>query len=745
MPETPDPNRRSRPDARPAGKLTPKAVRPAASRPTPETIPLGRPVPVDRRPAEPTPAFPVIQTQGVTRGGTAQRTVGGNQRRRKSNWLVPTTVVLAAVAAIAFVVFLSLPRPEPESQAGEKSKPRTKPSQRASKTADADQDSDKQGRPKLAKIVKPSQASSVDEPAPPVKDTPAKETLPVAPPAEPKPEHGFLLPSPLDPEMTLVELVAKVKQSVVKIDVNTAEGEGVGSGFVVDTNGTIVTNYHVIKGANRAEVAFADNTSAPVTGFLAIDEGHDLALLRINCPADRLHPLPVARMRPSEGESVVAIGSPLSLSFTPSNGIVTGNRTGADLRKLLKELAGGDIYERMGLVDNAEWIQTNAAISPGNSGGPLVNMRGHVVGVNTFYIPGGQNLNFASSFLAIGTIAEKRKAPVQVLAKLPKPKRKSPKEEAVADDSAPKIGDRIFRNRHAGGVIDLSISRTGRLLATVGADKAVRLFDLKSEKEVQRYDMDVGKFTGVMFTGPAELVVCGTAGTGEPAGIHVLDLEQQRRTIRLPTRADGPRWLALSPNGLMVTTHDRGCAEARVLDAYRLLDRHELKANDTATPCYSASFSPNGDHLALSSGNGSITMYDFTDQPRISGVKRGHRGPVHQVAFSPNGQFLASAGADSIVRIWTGWEKGNQWKTTAELKAHKGAIAQISWSASGKYLASVGADATVRVWDPAAAKPVKEWTGHEKPATCVGFSRDSTHVFSGSLDGSVRIWALPRP
>ncbi len=147
-----------------------------------------------------------------------------------------------------------------------------------------------------------------------------------------------------------------------------------GTGFLVSADGVIVTNYHVIETGNVAIVKFPDDTAFPVDGVLAADKVRDLAIIKIHGKTFR-----TLALGDSDdiqvGEEVVAIGNPLSLESTVSNGIISGVRRS-------KEQGG-------------KFLQTTAPISPGSSGGPLFNMRGEVVGINTLYLEGGENLNFA--------------------------------------------------------------------------------------------------------------------------------------------------------------------------------------------------------------------------------------------------------------------------------------------------------------------------------------------------------------
>ena len=173
----------------------------------------------------------------------------------------------------------------------------------------------------------------------------------------------------------LPELVRRIKPSAVAIETFDARGEKLarGSGFFIDTD-QVVTNRHVIEGAYRAEVHSSTGNIFPVKGVLAIDAEGDIALLKVEAPANQVLPLPLERTSPQEGESVVVIGNPFGLEGSVTNGIVSAVRDIPTFGRI---------------------IQITAPISPGSSGSPVVNMQGQVIGVATLQITGGQSVNFA--------------------------------------------------------------------------------------------------------------------------------------------------------------------------------------------------------------------------------------------------------------------------------------------------------------------------------------------------------------
>jgi S1-C subfamily serine protease len=165
------------------------------------------------------------------------------------------------------------------------------------------------------------------------------------------------------------EIVREVQPSVVTINTR----RGLGSGVVYDANGVIVTNAHVVDGARSVEVAFADGRRAPGR-VRAADAVTDLALVQVERRG--LRAAQFQQRLPTVGELAVAIGSPLGLEETVTAGIISG----------LNRSIPGSAQQGTPLVD---LIQTDAAISPGNSGGALVNEDADVVGINEAYLPPG--------------------------------------------------------------------------------------------------------------------------------------------------------------------------------------------------------------------------------------------------------------------------------------------------------------------------------------------------------------------
>ena len=184
---------------------------------------------------------------------------------------------------------------------------------------------------------------------------------------------------------TIIEAINKVKTSVVKIEriekQNKKEvASGTGSGFIFSSDGYLFTNSHVVNGAKKLRVTLYDG-SAVTASFVGEDLSNDLAILHIS--AKDYIPAALGDSSTLEiGQLVIAIGNPLGFQHTATAGIISA------LGRTMRTQSGN-------LMDSL--IQTDAALNPGNSGGPLVNAQGEVIGVNTAMIMGAQNLCFAIS------------------------------------------------------------------------------------------------------------------------------------------------------------------------------------------------------------------------------------------------------------------------------------------------------------------------------------------------------------
>lgn len=164
----------------------------------------------------------------------------------------------------------------------------------------------------------------------------------------------------------VVSIVSTINAAPSQLFRSQRPEEGAGSGFVVDTKGDVVTNDHVIDGANQLQVTFSDGTSVP-GHVVGTDPGDDLAVVRVDVSPDRLHPLTFGDSSAVQvGQPAVAIGNPFNLHNTLSSGVVSA------VGRTRPSVNGRTI---------ANMIQTDAAANPGNSGGPLLDLQGNVIGV----------------------------------------------------------------------------------------------------------------------------------------------------------------------------------------------------------------------------------------------------------------------------------------------------------------------------------------------------------------------------
>jgi tetratricopeptide (TPR) repeat protein len=178
------------------------------------------------------------------------------------------------------------------------------------------------------------------------------------------------------PVESLTSLIKRIKPSTVIIFAYDDKGEflQLGSGFFISQNGDVITNYHVLQGASSAEIKTADEKTYPIAYIVAGDEQNDVIRLSVNIPSQYVYPLSLSKTIPEVGERIIVYGSPLGLENTVSDGIVSAIRE---------------------IPDYGRVIQITAPISPGSSGSPVLNLQGEVIGIASFQLVEGQNLNFA--------------------------------------------------------------------------------------------------------------------------------------------------------------------------------------------------------------------------------------------------------------------------------------------------------------------------------------------------------------
>ena len=445
--------------------------------------------------------------------------------------------------------------------------------------------------------------------------------------------------------LTSPEIAQTALDSTVLLVIEGRSGYSFGSGFVV-RKGQIATNYHVIEGVRRGYAKLVgETTEHAIEAILAVDVARDLAIVKVS--GIRAPALPLGDSNTVQiGDIVYVAGNPQGLEGTFSEGIISAIRPEGN------SLVQGTI------------LQMTAPISPGSSGGPVLNNNGQVIGISVGQTVGGQNLNYA--------------IPVNYL---------KPLITIQVDDLRITEVYDLYS-----GSWSVAFSPDGRYIATGDTDGDVGLWEVSSGDNIYYKNLG-GEVRGVAFSlDGKQLAADGTNGN---VRVVLLDAKSGTEIRRRDNRNEATQInaVAFSPDGRYVATG------VNLRWAYLW----ELSSNmqngwgrADASEVYAVAFSPDGRYLATGNDDGEASLWElnswWTDDVDAQHFELG--GNVRAVAFSPDGKYLAADGYDGSntnVTIYDVSSSRTVWQIDPDIYE----IYALAFSPNGEYLAVGGDDARI--------------------------------------------------